>query len=70
MFLKILRKKSVLKVKIWYKGFSVDFAEFSRKSILQNICERTLTWNEAMKKCIQINIFKQKPVRVPFEVQL
>ena len=36
-----------------------NFAEFSKTSILNNICERIRKWNEVMKK-IHTNIFTRK----------
>ena len=46
--------------RVWCRRFPMNFAEFSGPSILYNICERILGWNEAIKKCFHVNIFTEK----------
>ena len=46
--------------RVWSRRFPVNFEEISRTSILQNICESILAWNEATKRCFHVNIFTEK----------
>ena len=49
-----------LSQEVWCRRFPMNFAEFSGPSILYNIFERILGWNEAIKKCFHVNIFTEK----------
>ena len=64
IFLKIFKNSLVIicgRVKrVWYRHFPVNCEEISRTSILQDICEGILAWNEAMNKCFHVNIFTEK----------
>ena len=56
--------------KLLHRCFPVNFAEFSRKSKLNNFCERILKWNEITKKKSYEYIHGKTPVIASFIVQL